>query len=99
MGACRLMQALDSNAHEELSERNYSHLPPLRDKEGRLTISGYMLTLLECPTALDFAAKTNRHREQYQQLLLRWKEAGLPDLGEWPKDGVSWEEWVRSLSF
>ena len=59
------------------------------DKDGRLTFSGTLLTMEDCSFENWFEGKTPQMRNWGKSILLRWREAGYPSLGECPPCGGS----------
>ncbi len=60
-------------------------------KDGRLTLSGWMLVVEGCPESQsNFAASagTPQSAEWCRELLARWRENGFRDLGPWPPEGT-----------
>jgi hypothetical protein len=59
-------------------------------KNGHLTFSGWLLAVEGCPVSMEnfLAGKSPPLADKGKELLCQWREAGFPDLGEWPQDGI-----------
>jgi hypothetical protein len=80
------------NENAEVSADNHTAPCPVEAyKDGRLTISGWLLVVEGCPESQsNFAAsaKTPQIAIWCRELLGRWRDAGFPDLGAWPPQGT-----------
>lgn len=91
-----------SNADAELAskplENDIRRCTALEDA-CRMTFSEYMRGLESFPKAWNLWAQTESEKDQMRRLFGRWRLAGYPDLGEWPVENTTWDEWEASLGF
>ena len=80
-------QSQSRNEQETLSPRTEQFLSP--ETCVHLTFSMYARSL-ECPETLQLVAADRKSRmiERCKEALHQWKEAGYPDLGDWPVRGT-----------
>jgi hypothetical protein len=86
----------ENESAEACSSPDTSKHPAQSCKDGHLTFSGWLLAVECCATsqAQFFAGKSlplvNKGKERMHQ----WRQAGFPDLGEWPSDETDLFHWV-----
>lgn len=71
------------------------HKNSIIKKFPRTSFSNFLSSLVAYPRLHKWVAKTEKEQVELRELLQRWKEAGQPDLGAWPKN---WECWMKFWS-
>ena len=80
------------------SDPHTSPYPVEAYKDGHVTLSGWMLVVEGCPKSQSNflgVARTPQSADFGKDTLRRWREAGYPNLGAWPPEGV--EIWDFAL--